>query len=101
MPDDVVQLADAVVSARDLTIAYPVDGRNVIALRDFNLAIQPGEIVGLIGEAACGKTTAAVAMLGLLRPPGRVLSGSVTIDGLSLFTLNREALRALRGGTLG
>jgi peptide/nickel transport system ATP-binding protein len=101
MPDDVVQLTEAVVSARDLTIAYPVDGKNVIALRDFTLAIQPGEIVGLIGEAACGKTTAAVAMLGLLRPPGRVLSGSVTIDGLSLFTLNREALRALRGRDVG
>jgi len=101
MPDDAVHLTDAVVSARDLTIAYPVNGKNVIALRDFSLAIQPGEIVGLIGEAACGKTTAAVAMLGLLRPPGRVLSGSVTIDGLSLFTLNREALRALRGRDVG
>ena len=101
MPDDAVHLTDAVVSARDLTIAYPVNGKNVVALRDFSLAIQPGEIVGLIGEAACGKTTAAVAMLGLLRPPGRVLSGSVTIDGLSLFTLNREALRALRGRDVG
>jgi len=97
MPDDVVQVTEAVVSARDLTIAYP----NVVALRNFTLAIQPGEIVGLIGEAACGKTTAAVAMLGLLRPPGRVLSGSVTIDGQNLFTLNREALRALRGRDVG
>jgi oligopeptide/dipeptide ABC transporter ATP-binding protein len=107
MPDDAVQpveavtIASPVVDARNLTIAYPVDGENIIALRDFSLAIQPGEIVGLIGEAACGKTTAAIAMLGLLRPPGRLLSGSVTIDGQDLFTLKREALRALRGRDVG
>jgi peptide/nickel transport system ATP-binding protein len=110
MPDDAVQLEDQaapvarpgpVVAARDVTIAYPVDGSDIVALRNFSLAIEPGEIVGLIGEAACGKTTAAIAMLGLLRPPGRVLTGSVTIDGRDLFTLKREALRALRGKDVG
>jgi oligopeptide/dipeptide ABC transporter ATP-binding protein len=70
-------------------------------LRNFSLAIQPGEIVGLIGEAACGKTTAALAMLGLLRPPGKVTSGTVTIDGKDLFALPKEELRALRGKDVG
>ncbi len=102
MPDDSLQATlQPVVAARGVTIAYPVDGRNVVALKDFSLAIQPGEIVGLIGEAACGKTTAALAMLGLLRPPGRVVSGTVTIDGADLFTLKRPALRALRGKDVG
>ncbi|HEY0184404.1 MAG TPA: ATP-binding cassette domain-containing protein, partial [Rhodopila sp.] len=90
-----------VVAARDVTIVYPAGAEAVVALRNFSLAIQPGEIVGLIGEAACGKTTAALAMLGLLRPPGRVLSGSVTIDGQDLFTLGGDTLRALRGKDVG
>lgn len=97
MPDNAVTLTQPVVAARNVTIAY--NGKT--ALRDFTLAIQPGEIVGLIGEAACGKTTAALAMLGLLRPPGKLLSGSVTIDGGDLFTLPKEKLRALRGRDVG
>jgi peptide/nickel transport system ATP-binding protein len=110
MPDDTIQLDQPaaigarpgpVVAARGVSIVYPAGGEAVVALRDFSLAIQPGEIVGLIGEAACGKTTAALAMLGLLRPPGRVLSGSVTIDGQDLFTLGRDKLRALRGKDVG
>jgi oligopeptide/dipeptide ABC transporter ATP-binding protein len=107
LQDDAIQLSKPaapsgpVVSARDVTIVYPSGGAAVVALRDFSLAIQPGEIVGLIGEAACGKTTAALAMLGLLRPPGRVLSGSVVIDGQDLFTLGRDKLRALRGKDVG
>jgi ABC-type dipeptide/oligopeptide/nickel transport system ATPase component len=86
-----------VVAARGVTIAYNA----ATALRDFSLAIQPGEIVGLIGEAACGKTTAALSMLGLLRPPGRLVSGSVAIDGKDLFALPKEELRALRGKDVG
>jgi peptide/nickel transport system ATP-binding protein len=86
-----------VVAAHNVTIAYA----GTQALRGFSLAIEPGEIVGLIGEAACGKTTAALSMLGLLRPPGRVLSGSVTIDGQDLFTLGRDKLRSLRGKDIG
>jgi oligopeptide/dipeptide ABC transporter ATP-binding protein len=86
-----------VVAAESLTIAY----NGVVAVRDFSLAIQPGEIVGLIGEAACGKTTAALAMLGLLRPPGKLAGGTVRMDGRDLFTMKREDLRALRGKEVG
>lgn len=102
MPDDILQATlEPVVAARNVTIAYPTGSTATVALKDFSLAIRPGEIVGLIGEAACGKTTAALAMLGLLRPPGRVVSGTVTIDGADLFTLKRSALRALRGKDVG
>ena len=97
MPDD----AAPVVAARGLTIGFPAGGAMVPAVRDFSLSIAPGEIVGLIGEAACGKTTAAIAMLGLVRPPGAVMAGSVTIDGQNLFAMQSDALRALRGRDVG
>jgi oligopeptide/dipeptide ABC transporter ATP-binding protein len=86
-----------VVEAKNVTIAYT----DKTALNAFSLAIAPGEIVGLIGEAACGKTTAALSLLGLVRPPGRILGGAVTIDGQDLLTLPRDALRTLRGRDIG
>ena len=86
-----------VVAASGVTIAYG----GVVALRDFSLSIGAGEIVGLIGEAACGKTTAALAMLGLVRPPGQAVAGHVQMDGRDLLHVSREVLRALRGRDIG
>ena len=98
MPDDAGRpVAAAVVTAQNVAISYA--GR--AALRDFSLSIGAGEIVGLIGEAACGKTTAALAMLGLVRPPGRVEAGSVAMDGHDLLRMKPAALRALRGRDIG
>ncbi len=97
LPAPTPSLAPPVVAAKDVTIAYG----GAVALKNFSLAIQPGEIVGLIGEAACGKTTAALAMLGLVRAPGRVVGGTVTMGGADLLTLPREQLRLLRGRDIG
>ncbi len=96
-----VTRAGPVVAASGVTIAYPGAGGETVALRDFSLTIEPGEIVGLIGEAACGKTTAALAMLGLVRPPGHAVGGHVVMDGQDLLHLPREALRVLRGRYIG
>jgi oligopeptide/dipeptide ABC transporter ATP-binding protein len=86
-----------IVAAEDVTIAYG----ETLALKNFSLAIAPGEIVGLIGEAACGKTTAALALLGLIRPPGKILSGRIDFAGCDLLCLAKAELQALRGKDVG
>jgi oligopeptide/dipeptide ABC transporter ATP-binding protein len=93
--------AAPVVAAKGVSIAYRTAEGDQVRLHDFSLAIGPGEIVGLIGEAACGKTTAALAMLGLVRPPGRVVSGQVLMDGRDVLCLKPAELRALRGKDVG
>src|SRR4051812_6975716 len=92
---------EPIAAARDLTIAYRGDAGDVVALRNFNLAIAEGEIVGLIGDAACGKSTAALAFLGLVRPPGLVVGGNVRFRGQDMLDLDAEALRAIRGRDIG
>ena len=93
--------APPIVTAEHLTIVYPARDGDVTALRDFSLSITPGEIVGLIGEGGCGKSTAALAMLGLLRPPARAVSGSVHLGPHDLLRMSRDALRHLRGREVG
>ena len=93
--------APPIVTAEHLTIVYPTRDGDVTALRDFSLSITPGEIVGLIGEGGCGKSTAALAMLGLLRPPARAVSGSVHLGSHDLLRMSRDALRNLRGREVG
>lgn len=70
-------------------------------LRDLSLSIRQGEIVGLLGESGSGKSTAAYAMLGLAKSPGRIVSGRILFNGQDLLTMRDADLRRVRGGQIG
>jgi len=71
------------------------DGR-VSAVSDVSLSVAEGEIFGLVGESGCGKTTLAMALMGLL-PATAHIAGSVRFQGLELLGLPPDELRRLRG----
>ena len=71
------------------------DGR-VSAVSDVSLSVSEGEIFGLVGESGCGKTTLAMALMGLL-PATAHVAGSVRFQGLELLGLPPDELRKLRG----
>lgn len=77
----------------DLHLAY--GGRKI--LDGFRLEISPGEIVGLAGESGSGKSSFALALLGLLRPPAAALSGTLGFRGVDLLSQTEAGWRALRG----
>jgi oligopeptide/dipeptide ABC transporter ATP-binding protein len=87
-----------ILEARDLCIAY---GRAPPVIDGLDITIRQGEVVGLLGESGCGKSTAAYAMLGLARPPGRITRGRLGFEGRDLLSLPPEALRAIRGRDIG
>ncbi len=66
------------------------------ALRGVGFSVEAGETVALVGESGCGKSTTALAILGLL-PPGARTGGTVRFGGQDLLTLPEPALRRLRG----
>jgi len=55
----------------------------------------------MVGDAGAGKSTAALALLGLARAPGRITGGSVRFDGRDLLTLTEAQLREIRGKDIG
>ena len=59
--------------------------------------IEPNETFGLIGESGCGKTTTALAIIRLIKPPGRIVSGSIYFDKRDIVPLSEEEMRLLRG----
>lgn len=84
-----------------LTVGYPVAGRMSCPVEGTSFSVREREVVGLVGDAGSGKSTVALALLGLCRPPGRILSGSVRFGGRDLLSLPDEKLRAIRGRDIG
>jgi peptide/nickel transport system ATP-binding protein len=74
------------LSVRGLRVDFATDGGPAQVLDGINLDVGPGEVVGLVGESGCGKTTLARAILGIL-PPGaaRIRGGEVRFRGADLL----------------
>jgi ABC-type dipeptide/oligopeptide/nickel transport system ATPase component len=68
---------------------------------DVNFEIGPEETLGLIGESGCGKSVTALSVIRLVRPPGRIVSGTVEFEGRDLMPLGAEAMRRVRGRRIG
>ncbi len=83
---------------KDLSVQYRTDLETVYAVTNLNLTLSPGETIGLVGETGAGKTSTALAVMGLLpKRTGRVTSGKVIFDGRDLLTLSEKAMLGIRG----
>ena len=89
-------MTNHILSANNLTVTYATSEGPVVAVKDVSLELFPGEIVGLIGESGSGKSSLALALLGLARFPGK-LEGEVNFDGKELVGLEEDSARLLRG----
>lgn len=86
---------------RDLRIAFgSAEGTQEI-VSGVNLEVAPGEVVGLVGETGVGKSLVLAAILGVLRPPARVVGGEVLLDGVDLLSLPEKQLQEIRGKKVG
>jgi peptide/nickel transport system ATP-binding protein len=84
----------------DLTVHFQNDQGATEAVDHINLTIRRGEVVGLVGESGSGKSVTSFAILRLIRPPGRVVSGSIRFDGVDLGSLTEEEMRRIRGAKI-
>jgi len=91
-----IQAAEALVELQDLTVEYVLPTRRVRAVDNVSLTINRGETVGLAGESGCGKSTAAHAILQILRPPAAITGGRILFQGQDMVSMNTEELRKFR-----
>jgi peptide/nickel transport system ATP-binding protein len=87
---------NVVLDVQNLKVFYETPGGAVKAVNDVSFKVYEREIVGLVGESGCGKTTMAMAILRLVQPPGRIASGKIMLDSVDVASLNERELRDLR-----
>ena len=90
--------SDKLLSVKDLTIHYITDEGTVRAVNNVSFEVEKGKTLGLVGETGAGKTTIALSIIGLVPdPPGKIISGSVVMDGENLIGKNNQFMRHVRG----
>jgi peptide/nickel transport system ATP-binding protein len=89
--------ADSVLSIHDLSIDFLTPRGTVHALRNINVGVPRGSIVGIVGESGSGKSTLSLAAMGLLPENAEVRCGRILFDGTDVLTMSPAQLRDLRG----
>ena len=85
---------------RDLTVHFDTDDGPVQAVDGIDLSLDQGQILGLVGESGSGKSVTALAILRLIRPPGRIVGGSICLEGRDLLSCPEEEMRRIRGARI-
>ena len=93
------------LSVRNLTTGFDLDGRFVPAVNDVSFHVDPGETLCLVGESGSGKSLTALSIMRLVQSPGRIASGTILFNSKAgsrdLLRLSEREMQEIRGGEIG
>src|SRR3546814_405926 len=89
-----------ILECRNLCLSYFTRAGEIPAVIDFNMTLNQGESIGLVGESGCGKSTVAMAIMRYLGNNGSIVGGQVLYKGRDMAKLSPEELRQLRGNEI-
>ena len=89
-----------IIEISNLKTYFFTEEGTVRAVDGVDLRIYRGEVLGLVGESGCGKSTVALSILGLVPKPGKTLSGNIIFEGNELQDLDDNVFREIRGSII-
>lgn len=88
------------LTVKDLKVYYRTPLAVVRAVDEVSFTVKKNEILGIVGESGCGKTTLALGLLKLVKPPCQIEGGDITFDGIDLLSQQGENMRRIRWSRL-
>ncbi len=86
-------MTDTVLEVSNLRTYFFTLRGVVRAVDGVSLQLRRGETLGIVGESGCGKSTLAWSLLRLVPPPGRIVSGTIKIDGIDITRMSESEIR--------
>ena len=87
----------ALLEVEDLRTYFKTREGEVHAVDGVSFEVEEGSVLGIVGESGCGKSVTSLSIMGLVQPPGRVVSGSIRFEDRELTTMSDKALEDVRG----
>jgi peptide/nickel transport system ATP-binding protein len=92
---------DTVLEVKNLQTVFFTNSGLFKAVDDLSFSVRRGETLAIVGESGCGKSVTALSIMRLVPdPPGRIVGGSVTLEGTDVLGLNEAEMRAIRGNRI-
>ncbi|WGS20519.1 MULTISPECIES: ABC transporter ATP-binding protein [unclassified Bradyrhizobium] len=93
--------AETVLEVKNLQTVFFTNSGLFRAVDDVSFSVRRGETLAIVGESGCGKSVSALSIMRLVPdPPGRIIGGSVTLEGTDLLTIDEAAMRDVRGNRI-
>ncbi|WP_445218702.1 ABC transporter ATP-binding protein [Bradyrhizobium sp. Pa8] len=93
--------SDLVLDVKNLKTVFFTNSGLFKAVDDVSFTVRRGETLAIVGESGCGKSVTALSLMRLVPdPPGRIVGGSVTLEGTELLALDEAEMRAVRGNRI-
>jgi peptide/nickel transport system ATP-binding protein len=92
---------DTILDVKNLQTVFFTNSGLFRAVDDVSFSVRRGETLAIVGESGCGKSVSALSIMRLVPdPPGRIVGGSVTLEGTDLLKLDDAAMRDIRGNRI-
>lgn len=91
----------SLLEVKNLRVEIPTRRGTLLAIDDVSFSIEPGEVLGVVGESGAGKSLTGASIIGLLEPPSRVAAGEIWLEGVRIDNLPYEQMRRIRGKKIG
>ena len=96
-----VSAEEMVLDVKNLQTVFFTNSGLFRAVDDVSFSVRRGETLAIVGESGCGKSVTALSIMRLVPdPPGRVVGGTVTLEGTELLGLDADEMRAIRGNRI-
>ena len=90
-------MTESLLTIRNLSVDYRIEAGRLQALRNINIDVPKGSIVGIVGESGCGKSTLISSIIQLLPHNASISNGTIEFEGVNLIDINENEMRTMRG----